>query len=170
MTSLSDRHIEQKILPCISVQILPELQVPSDSAGRNSKEAGFTLVELLVVMAILVLLASTVAPKVLGYLASSRTKVAKIQIENLVTSLELFKLDTGSFPSNSTGLTALTTRQSQRMGWNGPYIKGQRAPLDPWGTPYQYRSPGRYGEFDLFSLGADKKPGGTDESSDVTNW
>lgn len=137
---------------------------------RNSKEAGFTLVELLVVMAILVLLASMVAPRVLGYLGSSRTKAAKIQIENLVTSLELYKLDTGRFPAGSIGLKALTTPINRQTGWNGPYIKGARIPLDPWGNPYQYRQPGRFGAFDLYSLGADNKPGGRDENSDVTSW
>ena len=139
-----------------------------DLRGRN--EAGFTLVELLVVMAILVLLASMVAPRVMGYLGSSRTKTAKIQIENLATSLELYKLDTGRFPRNSDGLKALTTPGNRRAGWNGPYIKGVRIPLDPWGNPYRYKHPGRYGSFDLFSLGADNKPGGGDENSDVKSW
>ena len=139
-------------------------------ATPNSKEAGFTLVELLVVMAILVLLASTVAPRVLGYLGSSKTKAAKIQIENLVTSLELYKLDTGSFPGNSVGLKALTTPVSRRAGWNGPYIKGNKIPLDPWGNPYKYHYPGRYGDFDIFTLGADNQPGGKDENRDVKSW
>ena len=137
---------------------------------RASAQAGFTLVELLVVMAILVLLASLVAPRVIGYLGSSRAKTSKVQIENLTTSLELFKLDTGRFPSNSDGLSALMKKPVNMRGWNGPYLKGNQLPVDPWGNPYHYRFPGRFNEFDIYSLGADNQQGGDGENRDVTSW
>lgn len=140
------------------------------SKTRPRRDAGFTLVELLVVMAILALLASLVAPRVLAYLSSSRTKTAKLQIENISTSLELFKLDNGRYPGTQDGLAALVRKTGDYRNWNGPYLKGAKLPADPWGNAYQYRYPGRHGEFDIFSLGADNRLGGTDEDQDVTSW
>ena len=137
---------------------------------KRRREAGFTLVELLVVMAILVLIASLVAPRVIAYLGTSRVKTARIQIESLSTTLELFRLDTGRYPSSEAGLDALVLKPAVIQGWNGPYLKGGRLPLDPWGRPYLYRSPGEHGEFDIYSLGADGEPGGNDEKQDVTSW
>lgn len=133
-------------------------------------EQGFTLVELLVVMVILVLLASVVGPRVLGYLGSSRAKTAKVQIEALSTSLELYKLDNGNYPSSSDGLKALVERPSGSSSWSGPYLKKSKLPLDPWGQAYSYRFPGKHGAFDIFSLGADKKEGGAGEDADVVSW
>lgn len=133
-------------------------------------EAGFTLIELLVVMVILVLLASLVAPRVIGYLGSSRTKSAKVQIESLSTSLELFKLDTGRYPNDREGLTALVERPGDLPSWNGPYLKKDKVPPDPWGQPYLYRYPGQHGAFDIITLGADKREGGQNEDQDVTSW
>lgn len=141
------------------------------SLGRRRKtEAGFTLVELLVVMAILALLASLIAPRVLDYLAASRTKTAKLQIENIGTSLQLFKLDTGRYPKTHEGLDALVTKNDAFENWSGPYLKGGRVPEDPWGNAYRFTYPGRHVEFDIFSFGADNQQGGTDENQDVTNW
>jgi len=133
-------------------------------------ELGFTLIELLVVMVILVLLASLVAPRVIGYLGSSRTKTAKVQIESLGTSLELYKLDTGRYPDAREGLNALVQRPGNLKSWNGPYLKKDKVPVDPWGNPYIYRYPGQRGAFDIISLGADKKEGGQGEEQDVTSW
>jgi general secretion pathway protein G len=138
---------------------------------RGSRgEAGFTLVELLVVMVILVLLASLVAPRVIGYLGSSRTKTAKVQIESLSTALELFKLDTGRYPSDQEGLNALVERPSEARSWNGPYLQKDRVPEDPWGRPYRYRFPGERGAFEIFTFGADDREGGEGEDQDVANW
>jgi general secretion pathway protein G len=139
-------------------------------SGRRQGEAGFTLVELLVVMVILVLLASLVAPRVMGYLGSSRTKTAKVQIENLSTSLELFKLDTGRYPTGREGLQALVQAPPGLRNWNGPYLKKDQVPLDPWGQPYRYRQPGERGDFDIMSLGADNREGGQGEDQDVATW
>lgn len=141
----------------------------SDSQRRIGED-GFTLVELLVVMVILVLLASLVAPRVMGYLGSSRSKTAKVQIESLATSLELFKLDTGRYPTSRETLQALVQAPPGIRGWNGPYLKKNQVPLDPWGHPYSYRQPGEKGDFDILSLGADNREGGQGEDQDVVSW
>lgn len=133
-------------------------------------EEGFTLVELLVVMVILVLLASLVAPRVMGYLGSSRTKTAKVQIESLSTSLELFKLDTGRYPTDREGLSALVQRPAEVATWSGPYLQKGKVPDDPWGRPYNYRSPGQHGAFDIHSLGGDGREGGEGEDQDIMSW
>ena len=139
-------------------------------ASRSAaSEAGFTLVELLVVLVILVLLASIIGPKVIGYLGSSRSKTAKIQIDGLVTSLELFHIDTGRYPNTAEGLDALVKVAGKIQGWNGPYISKNSVPLDPWGNPYHYDQPGKHGPFDLFTLGRDGKEGGSDEDADISN-
>jgi general secretion pathway protein G len=142
----------------------------SPKARRAARQAGFTLVELLVVLVILVLLASLVAPRVVGYLGSSRTKAAKVQIQSLTTALELYKVDTGRYPSTSEGLKALVETPAGATTWNGPYLTKKDVPIDPWGRPYAYRSPGQHGPFDISSLGADNQPGGTGENEDITNW
>lgn len=147
------------------MRVLARLSRP----GRRPGQAGFTLVELLVVLVILVLLASLVGPRVIGYLGSSRTKAAKVQIESLTSALELFKLDTGRYPSSSEGLKALVEAPSGASAWNGPYLTKRDVPNDPWGRPYNYRAPGQSGPFDIFSLGADNQAGGTGENEDVTN-
>jgi general secretion pathway protein G len=141
-------------------------------AGRRraTGEDGFTLVELLVVLVILVLLASLVAPRVIGYLGSSRTKAAKVQIQSLSTALELYKVETGRYPSTSEGLKALVQAPPGASNWNGPYLTKKDLPSDPWGRPYAYRSPGEHGAFDIVSLGADNQPGGTGENEDIVNW
>lgn len=133
------------------------------------RQAGFTLVEMLVVLVIMVLLASLVGPRVVGYLGSSRTKAARVQIESLASALELFKVDVGRYPSTSEGLRALVQRPSTGGAWNGPYLTKKELPADPWGRPYGYRSPGQNGEFDIFSLGADNQVGGTGENEDISN-
>jgi general secretion pathway protein G len=132
-------------------------------------EAGFTLVELLVVLVILVLLASIIGPRVIGYLGSSRSKTAKVQIEGLVTSLELFHIDVGRYPTNAEGLEALVKVSGKVPGWNGPYISKNEVPLDPWGQTYKYASPGKSGPFDIVTFGRDGKEGGTDEDADISN-
>lgn len=137
---------------------------------KRKSEAGFTLVELLVVMVIMVLLASLVAPRVIGYIGSSKSKTAKVQIESFATSLELFKLDTGRYPSDREGLQALVQPPPGTRNWAGPYLKKSAVPPDPWGNPYRYRSPGQRGPFDIYSLGADNREGGQGEDGDVASW
>jgi general secretion pathway protein G len=120
--------------------------------GRSS---GFTLLEILVVVAILGLLIGLVAPAALRQLSGARGSVAKQSIERIGSVLDLYKLDTGSYPSSDQGLVVLVRRPSGVDNWNGPYLKGDTVPLDPWNHPYIYRNPSeRVGhEFDLCSLG-----------------
>ncbi len=133
-------------------------------------EAGFTLVELLVVLAILGLLAAIAAPQVMRQLGGAKTEAAEIQLEKLGGVLDLYRLEIGAYPSTAEGLGALMDQPIGAASWNGPYLKNREALTDPWGRPYQYRAPGEHGDYDLWSLGADGKPGGEDESRDVESW
>jgi general secretion pathway protein G len=137
---------------------------------RRRGEDGFTLLELLVVLAIMGLLAAIVAPQVLKYLGSSRTQTAEAQVHNINSALELYKLDVGRFPTDEEGLQALVAAPSGATGWNGPYLKNGKALQDPWGRPYRLRSPGQHGEVDIYSLGSDNAEGGAGEARDVGNW
>jgi general secretion pathway protein G len=151
-------------------RVLRQQQQMHFAGRRAAAQAGFTLIELLVVLVILVLLASLVAPRVIGYLGSSRTKAAKVQIQSLSTALELYKVDTGRYPTTSEGLKALVVAPVDATSWNGPYLTKKEVPSDPWGRPYTYRSLGEHGAFDITSLGADNQPGGTGENEDITSW
>jgi general secretion pathway protein G len=137
---------------------------------RRDREGGFTLLEMLVVLAIMGLLAAIIAPQVLKYLGTSRTQTAKVQIQNVVAAADLFRLDVGRYPTQEEGLKALVTSPPAAPGWNGPYLAKASALDDPWGQPYLYRNPGRHGEIDVYSLGSDRAEGGTGEAADVGNW
>ena len=137
---------------------------------KRRRQAGFTLIELLVVLVILGLLAGLVGPKVLSYLGSSRTKTAHLQIEQLGAALDLYKLDTGLYPSSAQGLAALVAAPSGAPNWHGPYLAKGKLPDDPWGHPYRYRQPGQHGDYDLYSFGSDDQEGGEGEAQDVTSW
>ena len=139
------------------------------TAGRRG-EAGFTLVEMLVVISIIGLIMGLVGPRVLNYLTESKAKAAKIQIESFSSALDLFYLDTGRYPSTSEGLGALAQRPGSIAAWNGPYLKNGLVPEDPWGHPYQYRSPGQHGAYDIVSYGTDGQEGGTGTAADITSW
>jgi general secretion pathway protein G len=132
-------------------------------------QAGFTLIELLIVVIILGVLAGLVGPRLFGRVGQSRQAAARVQIELLGAALDQFKLDVGRYPSGQEGLQALQQSPGNAPGWEGPYLK-KDVPRDPWGNPYQYRSPGEHGEYDLASLGSDGTPGGDGEASDVTSW
>ena len=133
---------------------------------RHSR--GFTLIELLVVLVILTLLAGLVGPRVLDQLGGAKAKTAKIQINEIEQSLDLFKLDVGRYPSDAEGLRALVERPATAQGWTAPYLK-KGLPTDPWGAAYLYKNPGRNGGPDVFSLGADGKPGGDGDNADIYN-
>lgn len=140
-----------------------------ETKRRAHAQSGFTLMELLVVLAILGLLMSLVGPRVLSQLGGAKTKTAAIQIKDLEQSLEMYKLDVGKFPSNSEGLAALVTKPAGAAGWNGPYLKSD-VPLDPWKREYLYKYPGDHAELDIYSYGQNGSPGGEGEDSDVGNW
>ena len=130
---------------------------------------GFTLLELLVVMVIIGLLASYVAPKYFSQVGKSEVKAAQAQIDALEKALDQYRLDTGHYPTTEQGLAVLVTRPSSEPKWQGPYLK-KGAPSDPWGKPYIYKYPGEHAELDLYSYGKDGQAGGTGESADITNW
>jgi general secretion pathway protein G len=132
------------------------------------RDAGFTLLELLVVVAIIGLLIGFVAPRYFGQIGKSEVTVARAQIDALEKALDQYRLDTGHYPSTEQGLGALLQRPQNEPKWNGPYLR-KSVPLDPWGKPYQYRAPGEKGEFDLLSYGKDGTPGGSSENADIDN-
>ncbi|GAB4534595.1 MAG: type II secretion system major pseudopilin GspG [Thermodesulfovibrionia bacterium] len=136
----------------------------------KDRQKGFTLIELIVVMIILGLLAALVAPRMFGRVGEAKQKAARAQIELFGTALDSFRLDVGRYPTTSEGLESLITPPSGVEGWNGPYLKKTEIPLDPWGHPYQYRSPGEHGDYDLFSYGADNAEGGEKENADIVSW
>lgn len=138
---------------------------------RNMRRhRGFTLIELLVVLAILAMLAGLVGPKVMSALSGSKTKTAKLQIHDLGAALDIYRLDMGHYPSSSEGLRALVQAPGGGGNWNGPYLGKSQVPKDPWGNDYEYKSPGEHGDFDIYSLGADKAVGGDGENQDVGSW
>jgi general secretion pathway protein G len=140
------------------------------ATAKTRRDQGFTLLEMLVVLAIMGLLAAIVAPQVLKYLGSSRTQTAKVQIQNIGSALELYRLDVGRYPTSEEGLSALVAAPSGAAGWNGPYLQKPSALKDPWDQPYLYRVPGQHGEVDVYTLGSDKAEGGAGEARDVGNW
>lgn len=146
-----------------------------DFRGRSRRvvaaSAGFTLIEMLVVLAIIGLLVGLVAPRVLGILAEAKVKTAHIQIESFKNALDLYFLDEGHYPSTSEGLSALSTRPIDETSWNGPYLKGGAVPRDPWNNPYIYRSPGDDGRpYDIISLGEHGRSGDVNGSTTIRSW
>jgi len=137
---------------------------------RRAGEGGFTLVELLVVLAILGIIVALVTPAALHYLARAKTEAAHIQIQSLSNALDLYRLDMSRYPTEQEGLQALVAAPAGLTNWNGPYIKQKTVPMDPWGRPYHYKIPGDHGDYDLYTLGAGNAPGGTGENQTVGNW
>ncbi|MBU0730159.1 MAG: type II secretion system major pseudopilin GspG [Proteobacteria bacterium] len=135
---------------------------------RKGTQAGFSLIELLIVMIILGLLASLVGPKMFGHLGTAKQETARAQIDLFLAALDAYRLDTDSYPNSSEGLEALVSNPGGEK-WSGPYLK-KGIPNDPWQNPYHYQSPGEHGEIDIYSYGKDNKPGGDKEDADVVSW
>lgn len=141
---------------------------------RGAARAGFTLIELLVTIAIIATLAAIVAPALFGNVGEARINSAKSQIQILALALDAYRLDNDAFPTTDQGLEALRTLPASGdppANWKGPYLR-QLVPIDPWGRPYVYTSPGIVNPngYDLYTLGKDGKPGGDGEDADVTSW
>lgn len=138
--------------------------------GRVGNEAGYTLVELLVVVAILGLLTLIATPFVLRYLDNAKVSTARTEIANISAGLDLYKIDIGRYPTTEEGLDALMKPPAGVDNWNGPYMKKVAGLKDPWGRPYLYRSPGQHGEFDIYSYGAKGEASASGEKPQVANW
>jgi general secretion pathway protein G len=136
---------------------------------KERRSGGFTLIELMIVLFILGLLAALVAPRLMGRVGKAKQKTAQAQIQLLATTLDLFYLDVGRYPTEEEGLKALRDKVDNLPAWGGPYLD-KEVPKDPWGRPYHYKSPGQHGPYDLYSLGADGAEGGEGENQDITNW
>ena len=134
------------------------------------QSAGFTLLELLVVMVIIGLLAGFVAPRYFAQVGKSQVKAARAQIDALDKALEQYRIDVGHLPTSEQGLAALNAPPPGEQNWAGPYLK-KEVPLDPWGHPYSYAEPGTHNnDYDLGSMGKDGRVGGTGEAADLGNW
>jgi general secretion pathway protein G len=137
---------------------------------KSHKQTGFTLLELLVVLGIIAMLAGIVGPQVMKHMGESKVKAAKVQIEELMAALDMYKLDLGSYPTSKQGLKALIESPDSTKYWNGPYLRKLKVPADPWKNDYVYIFPGKHGKFDLYSLGADGVEGGEDDNRDILGW
>ena len=151
-------------------QTRPSRRGPVDVAG-DPHQRGFTLLELLVVLAILGLLIGLVAPAALRQLETSKEKIAHQSIERIAGVLDIYKLDVGTYPTTEQGLSALIARPTGVTRWNGPYLKGENVPQDPWGRPFVYHNPSQRAgkEYDLYSLGRTGQPGGTGDTAAIFN-
>ena len=136
---------------------------------KPHRHAGFTLIELMIVLFILGLLAALVAPRLMGRVGKAKQKTAQTQIQMLATALDLYHLDVGRYPTEEEGLKSLYAKPESLPAWSGPYLD-KAVPKDPWARDYVYKCPGEHGPYDLYSMGADGQPGGEGENVDITNW
>lgn len=134
---------------------------------KRDRQAGVTLLEVLVVLAIIVLIASLATPRLMASFGRAKTQAAQVQLTNISAALQLYYLDTGQYPGTSEGLGALVSPPSGSDGWSGPYLEDAML-NDPWGRPWIYAQPGTEREFDLMSLGRDGQPGGSNEDGDIS--
>jgi general secretion pathway protein G len=138
--------------------------------ARGARQAGFTLIELMVVMVIIGVLAALIVPNVLERADEARTTAARTDVNNLMQALKLYKLDNQAYPTTEQGLQALVNKPASGPtpgNWK-PYL--DKLPNDPWGRPYQYLNPGVKGEIDVMSFGADGQPGGEGKNADIGSW
>ncbi|MBK8208945.1 MAG: type II secretion system major pseudopilin GspG [Rhodospirillales bacterium] len=143
----------------------------SGSRVRAGAQAGFTLLEVLVVLVILGLLAAVVAgPQIFKYLGTAKSEAAKVQVQQISSALDLYRLEVGRYPTQEEGVIALVEAPAGLSKWNGPYLKKKEAIVDPWGRQFLYKIPGQHGDYDLYTLGADNAQGGNGEDQDITNY
>lgn len=145
-------------------------RVRKRSLRPTNPQAGFTLVEILVVITIIGLIMGLIGPRVLGYLSDSKAKAARIQIQGFASALDLYYLDNGRYPTASEGLGALAQKPDSAVAWNGPYLNGSIVPKDPWGHPYVYSFPGQHGAYDIASLGPKGQEGDSEPGGNITSW
>lgn len=137
---------------------------------QRNRQAGVTLIEMLVVVTIIALFAALVGRNLFRQSDKARVTAARAQIEMFIGALNLYKLDTGTLPTTEQGLQALWTRPAGAARWDGPYVE-KEIPLDPWGRPYVYRYPSEHGDLpEVICLGADGQPGGEDINADIVSW
>lgn len=132
-------------------------------------EKGMTLIELLVVLAILALVAGLVGPAVMDKFGGAQKKAAGIEINGIMSALDIYKLEVGRYPSNDEGLAALVEKPASAKGWNGPYLSDRKMPVDPWEREYIYKYPGANGGVEIISYGADGQPGGEGDAADISS-
>ena len=142
--------------------------MPASHTQLKHRIHGFTLLELLIVIVIIGMLAAYVGPKYFTQLGKSERTMAKAQLAGLEKALDTFRLDVGRYPTTEEGLAALVNKPGTVTQWNGPYLK-KEVPLDPWGHPYQYQSPGANSEIELRSYGKDGQPDGTGDNADISS-
>jgi general secretion pathway protein G len=144
---------------------------PSEACVRHRARAlGMTLIEILVVLTLIGIVLGIVGSNYLGKSEQAKAKAAKIEIEQIAQSLDLFKLELGRYPTTQEGLQALVAAPPGLANWAGPYWKKSSAPKDPWSHEYKYVAPGSHGAYDIISLGADGVEGGDGPNKDITNW
>ncbi len=135
--------------------------------SKSAHSSGFTLIELIVVIALVAVLAAVIAPNLLGKATEANRKSATIQLEKIANAVELYRLETGRYPEE---LTDLVRRPDGVERWNGPYVRKMSQLQDPWGHDLVMRRPGENGPFDIISYGADGRPGGEDDDADIFSW
>ena len=133
---------------------------------RQSKR-GVTILEVMVVLAIIALIAGLAAPRVIENFGRAKSQAAEVQLNSIKGALQLYYIDVGRYPSEAQGLAALLSAPDNVEGWRGPYIEEVENLSDPWGRQMLYRSPGETKPFDLFTYGRDGQPGGTNEDNDI---
>ena len=149
--------------------VLRRLFIRGKRTSEESDDAGFTLLELLVVLVIIGLISGLVGPQVMKLLGKAKSDVAKVQMDNITSSLNLFNLDVGRYPTNNEGLSILKKKPANLPQWSGPYLNDETIPSDPWNRPYVYIQPGTNGKpYQLKSLGADGAIGGQAEDADIS--
>jgi len=157
-------HLRRKLVGILGKWKMKTVQ------GLPRTARGMTLIEILVVLVLIGIVMGIVGGNYIGQGEKAKARAAKIEIEQIGQTLDLFKLEVGRYPTSQEGLQALVTAPAGMTNWNGPYWKKSSVPKDPWGNEYQYASPGSHGAYDIISYGADGKEGGDGGNKDVTSW